>query len=229
MSGRALRWHISLEKDVKTNWDALQKAMIAQWPAEQLKALPLENHNLKREGIIKIVRQSKELGYLGRHASGNTLGITISPIVEEAIRVLHRPSHSLAEFELLGSSNEIAFLGGTMMDAPSAYDYPSHKPVGTHPRDAALSAVGEGIHCSRVRDSRGRDCLSRSDIWTVNDTGRLQAYSPVNSNIQLKTCINTASGNIYLVDQDEPAKKATAEEAYSDVSLVFEETSSKNG
>ncbi|KAG8976288.1 hypothetical protein FRC05_004204 [Tulasnella sp. 425] len=155
MSGRALRWHISLEKDVKTSWDALQKAMIAQWPAEQLKALPLENHNLKREGIIKVVRQSKELGYLGRHASGNTLGIAISPIAEEAMRVLHRPSHSLAEFELLGSSNELAFLGGTMMDAPT--------------------------------------------------------------NIQLKTCINTASGNIYLVDQDEPAKKATAEEAYSDV------------
>ncbi|KIO32162.1 hypothetical protein M407DRAFT_18966 [Tulasnella calospora MUT 4182] len=224
MSGPALRWHVLLDVDTKSSWDALQRALITQWPAEQLKAIPSGTGKLKLEGLVKVVRHSETLGYLRHQLSETTPGITVSSSVEEAARVLYRPSNSLAEFELMGSPGDLRYLGGTMMDPPSTYDYPSSKSAAHRLRDAALSTVGAGIHCSRLRNSRGRDCISRSDIWGLNDAGSLQAYCPVNSNVELRTCMNIASGNIYLV---ESIRHEKPEEDYLDVTLAFEATPSR--
>ncbi|KAG8960037.1 hypothetical protein FRC00_000949 [Tulasnella sp. 408] len=97
------------------------------------------------------------------------------------MRVLYRPSKSLAEFELPGSSGDLGYLGGTMMDPPSTYDYSSSKSATHRLRDAALSLVAE---------------------------------------VELRTCMNIASGNIYLV---ESVKHEKPEEDYMDVTLAFEQ------
>ncbi|KAG9046837.1 hypothetical protein FS837_003545 [Tulasnella sp. UAMH 9824] len=222
MSGPALRWHVMLDVKAKTSWDALQMAMVNQWPAGQPKAIPSGKNKVTQEGFIKVVRQSETLGYLRQQLSETTPGVTVSSSVKEAVRLLYRPSKSLAELKLMGSSSHLCYLGGTMMDSPSTYDYPSGKPATHWLRDAALSVVGSGIHCSRLRNSRGRDCISRSDIWELSGAGSLQAFCPVNSNVELRTCMNIASGNIYLVEW---AKQEKPEEDYMDVTLTFEATS----
>ncbi|KAG8923672.1 hypothetical protein FRC01_012491 [Tulasnella sp. 417] len=147
MSGPAERWHVSLDGNTKTSWDALQKAMVTQWPAKQFKAITPGQSKLARQGVVKVVRQSKILEYLRHQPSETASKITVSSSAEAATWVLYRPSNGFAELELMSSSGDLSYLGGTMMDPSSAYGYQSSNSAAHRLRDATLSIAAGILPC----------------------------------------------------------------------------------
>ncbi|KAG9041012.1 hypothetical protein FS837_012845 [Tulasnella sp. UAMH 9824] len=119
MSGQALRWHMSLPRDVQSSWDKLEVALLDKFAPEQAPVAPSYDPIIPSgapvelapwTGRIRVTENAtgRFVGYLAKKWSTQAdrgFGGATSRIADDALLVEFRPSSALTTFDLVDKSN----------------------------------------------------------------------------------------------------------------------------
>jgi len=215
MTGDALRWFATLPPELRNDWEALQAALFAQYPSATVKAS--SGSTFPRVGTVKVVAP-QYIFTLSTQLNQLTGGISAIRGVQNLLRVrfFQTADETPQSLYLVNASTRYDCLGATLM-----YRDPSVKPgCGS---DAAISAVREGedpqgLHTSHWTTTSG-PCLSA--IWRITEDGHMIA---TDGNVKWTPCMNSMSGNVYLVRDFERFKTMHPSNSYVEVALLFVDT-----
>ncbi|KAG9041011.1 hypothetical protein FS837_012844 [Tulasnella sp. UAMH 9824] len=225
MSGQALRWHMSLPRDIQSDWGRLEVAILDRFAPDQpqpaLSNNPMVPNGASAEpvlctGRIRVTEYvtGRFVGYISKSAaSQGSSGFAVDTTnrADDALLVEFRPSASLVTFDLVDKSNfhRLALrLHGEKLDLStdgSEYRYlyiislaPGPKPGSIrYSYSLSMGQVAHVQHAVWQVDADG----SITPVWPSTPQvkiGGLLSLPPNDSRLSLRTDITTALDADYM-------------------------------